>query len=385
MAKINLPFFKSKAAKAEQAPKKKKSALREWLDALVFAGIAAMIIRTFLLEAFMIPSASMERSLLVGDFLFVSKFHYGTRLPMVPLAVPFVHNRIPFTQSRSFLDWIQLGYARLPGISSIKRGNVVVFNYPADDINPNNPALGSIDIPSVKENYIKRCVALPGDTLRVIDGQVYINGKPEVNPPLMQQAYNVRTNGKPFNPKALEKLGFRTNPGDPNMDWRGLDQGLYEFFMTDSVANLLRKFSNVVEIRRDTMPVGIAREDIFPYDIKAFPYNTDFVGPILIPKKGLTIPLDARNSMLYKRCIEVYEGHAYEIKEGKAYVDGKLAENYTFDMDYYYMMGDNRRNSQDSRVWGFVPEDHIVGKPLFIFLSREGGKIRWNRFFKGIH
>lgn len=385
MAKFTLPFF----SKKPKAPKKKKGFLREWFDALVWAAGVAILIRTFLIEAYVIPTASMERSLLVGDYLFVSKFHYGARLPMVPLAVPFVHNRLPGTNTKSYLDWIEFGYARLPGITSIKRGDAVVFNYPADDIQPNNPQLGPVGIASVKENYIKRCTGVAGDTLEVRAGVVYVNGEAQPFPAGYQALYLVRTNGEPFNRKALERLGIRPDPAplNPNGDYvvNPYDRKLYQFRVPPTVAEELKKFGNVVELVADTsLKAGIAADEVFPYDPKQFPWNTDYVGPFVLPKAGMTVALTPQNAKLYQRCIQVYEDNeTYNIKEGKAYLGDTPLEQYTFRLNYYYMMGDNRYNSQDSRVWGFVPESHIVGKPLFIFFSRED-KVRWNRIFKGI-
>lgn len=387
MAKLALPFFSAK----KKAPKKKKGILREWFDALLWAAGAAILIRTFLLEAYVIPTGSMERSLRVGDFLFVSKFHYGTRLPMVPLAVPFVHNTLPGTNTPSFLDWITFGYARLPGISSIKRNDVVVFNYPADDIFPTNKVLGPVHPPSVKENYIKRCVAVPGDSIELKAGDLYINGALQPLPPEGQMLYNVKTNNNGiFNSKALERLGIRPNPYNGNADIIPdpyHPQYLY-IHMPPAIAEEMRSFSNVVEVRRDTsLQPGVLSDPnnrFFPYDRKEFPWNVDWLGPVLIPGKGMTIELTPRNAKIYERCIKVYEGHEdYSIMDGKAHMDGKPLDSYTFTMNYYYMMGDNRRNSEDSRVWGFVPESHVVGKPLFVFFSRENG-IRWERFFKGV-
>ncbi|MCS6906079.1 MAG: signal peptidase I [Bacteroidia bacterium] len=389
-------FFSIK--KPQPASKKKKSILREWLDAFVFAGGAALIIRTFVIEAFVIPTSSMERSLMVGDFLFVSKFHYGTRLPMVPLSIPFVHNRIPGTHIPSFLEWIVFPYVRLPGITQIQRNDIVVFNFPAEDLYPNDPLLGPISIPSMKENYIKRCVAIPGDVLEIKDDaeqkdQFYINGKKAFNPPNMQLAYLVKTNGEGFNEKVIAPLGFRP-PTSNNYNWYPIEPNyLYRFDMPKSLIPEFKKWSNVVSI---TQAPGLPHEDYFtmcfPERGRSFPYlknlrkNGNNFGPLLVPRKGQTIPLDTSNIAYYYRAIQAYEKRDIRIKGDKIFIDGKLAKEYTFQMNYYFMAGDNRYNSQDSRYWGLVPEDHIVGKPLFVFLSMEGGifGIRWNRFFKKI-
>lgn len=380
-------------AKTETATAKKpKSALREWFDALVWAAGAAILIRTFFMEAFMIPTSSMERSLLVGDFLFVSKFHYGARLPMAPLSIPFVHNKLPLVNVKSYLDWVTFPYYRLPGTSEVKRGEPFVFNYPADDITPNNPDLGPVDVPSMKENYIKRCVAIPGDTLMIDSQQVYINGKPVANPPLMQHPYVVTTNGEPFNyTRTLKKLYFRETrneeyPGfdQPNYNYIKRDNFHYEMMMTDDVAEQIRKMDNVKSVKRNVDPKGVRRMELYPGNSK-FPWNLDYYGPIVLPKKGMTLKLDTTNIHIYKRCIQAYEGHQLEAKPDGIYIDGKKADSYTFAMDYYFGMGDNRHNSQDSRFWGFVPESHIVGKPVLVLFSIEGFLgFRWNRFFKSI-
>lgn len=378
------------------AAKPKKSALREWLDAILFAAVVAVLLRTFLLEAFFIPTPSMERSMLVGDFLFVSKLHYGPRLPMTPLAIPFVHNKLPFSNVKSFLDWIQLPYVRIPGFVNIDRNDVVVFNYPADDIKPNNPELGPVTIPTLKENYIKRCVGIPGDTIQVINQVLYVNGQPAETKPTMQASYLVRVNGEPLNPIALEKLGFRKLPQcmgysneipsttcDLNGNWSHRGNNIYAMQMTPDIAEQLKSFDNVVQVERAITPVGAFIEAIYPQDVAQFPWNADNYGPVGIPQKGATIQLTPRNIALYQRCIVAYEGHTLEQKEGKTYIDGAEASSYTFGMDYYWMMGDNRNNSEDSRFFGFVPEDHIVGKPLLVLFSFEGG-FRGERFFSTV-
>jgi signal peptidase I len=399
--KKNAPAPAAKAKTAEATPdantdtakaKKPKSALREWLDALIWAAGAAIIIRTFVMEAFMIPTSSMERSLMVGDFLFVSKFHYGARLPMAPLSVPFVHNKLPLVDVKSYLDWVTFPYYRLPGISEVKRGEPFVFNYPADDISPNNPQLGPIEVASMKENYIKRCVAIPGDTLKIDSQQVYINGKPVGNPPLMQHPYVVTTNGEPFNyPRTLKKLHFRETKDEldprrdqPNYNYQRIDGTHYYMTMTADVAEEIRKMDNVKSVKLDVEPKGARRMDLYPAEGN-FPWNLDNYGPIVVPKKGMTIKLDSTNLLVYKRCIQAYEGHKLEQKKEGIFIDGQKADTYTFAMDYYFGMGDNRHNSQDSRYWGFVPESHIVGKPVLVVFSIEGFLgFRRDRFFKRI-
>jgi signal peptidase I len=326
---------------------------------------------------------------MVGDFLFVSKMHYGTRLPMVPLAVPLVHNKLPFVNVKSYLGWIKLPYLRLPGFVNIERNDVVVFNYPADDVRPNNPALGPIDIPSVKENYIKRCVAVPGDVFEIRKGQVFINGKPGYNPPEMQLAYYGVTKGEGLPESALEPLGFRPL-GDNNSNWQLInnDPSQNLLFCPRYTADSLKAWQGVFA-HLDTMPEHMIRNYFaldnrgFGFDMSRKNWSINNFGPITIPGKGKTIKIDTGNVEIYRRAIAVYEKHELEVKDNKIFIDGKETSEFTFEMDYYFMMGDNRYNSQDSRYWGFVPEDHIVGKPIMVFFSRENG-IRWNRIFKMI-
>lgn len=377
--------------KAKAKPKPKKGPLREWVDAIVFAAVAAIIIRTFLVEAFMIPTASMERSLMVGDFLFVSKFHYGTRLPMAPLSFPFVHNTLPFSNTRSWLGWPRIPYLRLPGFMDVERNDVVVFNYPADDVNPTNPQLGPVDVPSLKENYIKRCVAVAGDRFEIRGGQVYVNGEKGVNPPELQNSYHVTTNSDGFNELVLSEYGFRPL-GDRNQNYQPLGTsgpGMmdYVFYMPVYLADTFRTWPYVKDVRRSPARPLEAQDrrmgDYFGFDVHRFGWSLDDFGPIVVPKKGVPLQLTPDNLTLYERVITAYEKHELELRDSVIYIDGKPASSFTPEMDYYFMMGDNRYNSQDSRYWGFVPEDHVVGKPIFVFFSRENG-IRWNRIFKGI-
>jgi len=367
-------------------PRPKKTWWREWLDAGLFAAVVAIIIRTFFFEAFTIPSSSMERSLLVGDFLFVSKLHYGIRLPMVPLAVPFVHNSLPGGTTKSYLDWIVLPYMRLPGFTDIERGDVVVFNYPADDIRPNNPALGPITIPVMKENYIKRCVAIAGDKFEIRNQTVYINDEAQPNPDLSQFRYRVYTKGgEGFNQLMLEEMGYRT-PGNPNPNQYGysVQDSCWRFDMTVDALNTFKGWSNVLKVERDAVPKSYADPEVYPQDPKNFPYNVDNFGPVVIPKEGETVQLTLSNLSMYARIIDVYEDHDLKVDGNTIMIDGQPATSYTFEMNYYFMMGDNRNSSADSRYWGFVPEDHVVGKPVLIFFSKENS-IRWSRIFNLVH
>jgi signal peptidase I len=353
-------------------PKKKKSATREWVDAIVFAVVAATFIRMFTIEAYTIPTSSMEKSLLIGDFLFVSKLSYGPRIPNTPLSFPFAHHTMPMTKNtKSYLDWIKWDYRRLPGFGKIKNNDVVVFNYPMEDFRPVDK----------RENYIKRCIAIPGDTLLIVDKQVYLNSKANENPPEMQFAYNVQTDGTGFNPKNLKKLDITEGSPITNL-------GEWSLRMTKPVAEKVKEFDNVVSVEEANMGKDVFADYIFPHT-PAYPWNVDNFGPLVIPKKGATVELTAKNLPIYERIITVYEGNELDTSTGKILINGKEATSYTFEMDYYFMMGDNRHNSADSRFWGFVPEDHIVGKAVFIWLSLDKNesffkKIRWSRLFSFI-
>lgn len=359
-----------------------KSGAREWADAFLFAGVAALIIRTFFIEAFMIPTSSMERTLMAGDFLFVSKFHYGSRMPMVPLSVPFVHNKI--FGKKSYLPLVQLPYFRLPGLKKVERNDIVVFNYPAHDYKELPDGIGTVEEVSMKENYIKRCVGVPGDTLEVKDWQLHINGAPATNPAHMQYEYIVTTDGNQFPMSTLTGLGFRDpQKGSTNYNWYGPAQtgqpNIYIFQCPEDVIQQIEGLHYVKGVERRTSTKGNVSSDLFPGS-PMYKFNMDYYGPIVIPHKGMKVTLDRKSLPFYRRIIESYEGHEFEIKDNKIYIDGEETTEYTVEMNYYFMMGDNRHNSEDSRVWGFVPENHIVGKPLFIFFSYEKDfGIRFNR------
>ncbi|MFM7900571.1 MAG: signal peptidase I [Bacteroidota bacterium] len=351
---------------------KPKSKTREWIDAILFAVIAATIIRTFLLEAFTIPTPSMEKSLLVGDYLFVSKINYGARTPITPLSFPLAHQELPIIGGKSYSDAWQLPYYRLPGFQKIKNDDIVVFNYPMEDDRPVDK----------QTHYIKRCIGIPGDEVNIIDGEVSINGKK--NTPLEggQFMYDVLTDGSGINPKFIEKAGA-TYAGPGELD------GAFRFFMNAEAANEISKLPNVKGVKRFIAPKGIYEPYVF-HGNPSLPWNVDNFGPLKIPAKGNTIQLDSTTVSLYGRCITKYEGNTLEEKDGKYMINGVAATSYTFKMDYYFMMGDNRHNSADSRFWGFVPEDHIVGKAVFIWLSIDSeksflSKIRWSRLFNLIH
>lgn len=371
-------FWNKKNTGHSRTKRKPKSKTREWVDAVIFAVIAATIIRTFFIEAYTIPTPSMEKSLLVGDFLFVSKLNYGPRVPMTPLAFPFAHHTMPLTKdTKSYSTAIELPYYRLPGFEDIERQDVVVFNYPADPV----------DRPVDKrENYIKRCVAIAGDSLEVIDAVVYVNGEKQPLPEHMESSYVITTNGENFNYDALRGLGMSKDDLSQNSYRRQSENAHYFKSLTDEQVAALREFGNVKSIDPGRLGPEMA---LFPSDTSHH-WSRDDYGPLWIPKKGVTIPLTTKNLPLYERLIDVYEDNELEVRGSEIRINGKPADTYTFQMDYYFMMGDNRHNSLDSRYWGFVPEDHVVGKALFIWMSWDKdesflNKIRWGRLFNGIH
>jgi signal peptidase I len=383
---MNWQFWKKKDA--EEQPAKPKSKAREWWDAILFAVVAATLIRWLIMEAYTIPTPSMENSLLVGDFLFVSKFHYGTRTTTTPLQIPLTHQKIWFTEIPSYLEWIKLPQYRLPGISHVKREDVVVFNVPPRELNEYK------DYPvDLKTNYIKRCVAIPGDTLRVVDRQVTINGKPSPNPPLMQYSYIVIADNE-INARVLNK--YKIYEDDYQIVGRPGDGVVYQMYITQELADELKKLNFIREVKiatyngNDGFGTRTAKNvesNIFP-DANMFPWNGDFFGPLVIPAEGMKIEINERTLATYGNTIKMYDHNDdVKIENGKLLIDGKEVTEYTFKQNYYFMMGDNRHNSLDSRYWGFVPEDHIVGKAFFIWLSIDRNadfvnKIRWNRFFK---
>ncbi len=359
--------------KASEIDKKHKSVAREWVDALIFAVIAATLIRAFVIEAYTIPTSSMEDTLLVGDFLFVSKFHYGPRLPMTPIAFPFAHHTMPIIGTKSYVEWVKLPYYRFPGLENIERNDIVVFNYPVQDFRPVDK----------RENYIKRCVALPGDTLKIKNRQLFVNGDTAYNPPQMQYSYIVKTDGSSLNQKLLTEMDI--TEGGPTSK-----PGVYTFHLTKAKAEKLNELKVVENVRPLKLPKGVEPDVLFPnLSSQDYNWNLNNYGPLWIPEEGATVSLTPKNLPLYKRVIEVYEGHELEQKDGEIYIDGEQADRYTFEMDYYFMMGDNRHNSQDSRYWGYVPEDHVVGKAWLIWLSIDPNgsfldKIRWGRLFSVI-
>lgn len=350
----------------------RKTKTREWIDAIAFAVVAATLIRTFFIEAYTIPTSSMEKSLLVGDFLFVSKVNYGARAPITPVSFPFAHNTMPVVGGNSYIEWPNMPYMRLPGFQKIKNNDVVVFNYPAEDGRPLDK----------KENYIKRCLGIAGDSLALVNQQVLVNGVAAENPPKMQFKYFVQTDGT-FDEKVAKR-------NDITEGGRVSDQGDFELLLTKDAKDDLLQQSWVKKVENTLQAKGAGASYIFPFK-EEWGWNVDNFGPIYIPKAGDNIKLDTVTYFIYERAIKVYENNpTLEMKDNKVYLEGKEITSYTFKQNYYFMMGDNRHNSADSRFWGFVPEDHIVGKALFTWMSLDPNetnifkKIRWNRIFRGI-
>lgn len=418
--KVNWSFWKSRT--------KKNHWLIEWLDALIFALVAVSVINVFLFQNYKIPTGSMEKSLLIGDHLFVSKLSYGPRIPNTPLAVPFAQHTLPGTvNTKSYVEWIKWPYKRLVGFGQVKRDDIVVFNFPEGDTvavemqarsyysivrefaeqlqmqairNGTKLQPESVYLQQSREmvhqnftitvrpmdrmdNYIKRCVAIAGDTLRIVNGQIYINSQPQFAYEGIQQRYNVVTDGTPINPRLFEKLGIYRS------DVSNYGNSSYEIPLTKSFADQLTKTSNVKSVTPKEHEAGEYASYIFPHS-PAYPWNEDNFGPLWIPKKGTTVALTLENLPIYERIIDVYEDNDLQIREGKIFINGAEANSYTFKLDYFFMMGDNRHDSADSRFWGFVPETHLIGKPRFIWLSlnKEAkgffSSIRWKRMFMGV-
>ena len=352
----------------------KKSPVREWVEVILFALLATTLIRTFFIEAYLIPSASMENSLLTGDYILVSKVNYGARFPMTPVSFPFAHNTLPLIYTKAYWDGIQLPFYRFPGLGNVKKGDVVIFNYPMD---ADSPYYRPVD---KRENFIKRCVAGPGDTVRIINAQLYINGKKAPEPAEGQQAYIVHTDGKPLDTMFTHNLHIDIK--------HKYGRTSYEMLMTRQAAIQLEKHPGINNVIEYYQSVAGYNPGIFPHD-RHFNWTLDNLGPIIVPKKGWTVELNELTIPMYKRIIGVYENNRIKVSENAISINGKTATEYTFKQDYYWMMGDNRHNSEDSRFWGFVPEDHIVGKALFIWMSTDENEsflhqTRWGRIFKGI-
>ena len=403
--------------------------LIEWLDALIFAVVAVTIINIFLFQNYKIPTGSMEKSLLIGDHLYVSKVAYGPRIPQTPLSIPFMQHTIPGTDIKSYVEWIKLPYKRLKGFGKIKRDDPVVFNFPAGDTVCRRKELQSVSIYYLyreeaqrlkqldqyakhplktdeeyyalgrkeflrredilvrpvdkRDNYIKRCVAISGDTLQVIQGVVYVNGKRQKEIPGIQYDFLVAIDGRRLNQKKLTDLGISPEDIAYNANNTAMQVPLTDALAEEMKRNKLVRGLDILISQPDYYDYKM-----FPHDSR-FPWNIDYFGPIYIPKKGATIDITLDNLPLYERIIDHYENNDLEVKDSVIYINGAPASQYTFKMDYYWMMGDNRHHSLDSRYWGYVPEDHIVGKPRFIWLSLNRDKhfpanIRLKRMFHGI-
>lgn len=412
-----------------------------WVDAIVFALVAVYFINIYFFQNYQIPTSSLEKSLLVGDFLFVSKASYGARVPNTPLSFPLVQNTLPVLNTKSFIEKPQWKYRRLKGFDVIDRNDIVVFNFPTGDtvpVNKTNPDYyiscyreGSAYLRNYKpeleptpelcyqygremiksktqeygklvyypidkrENYVKRCVGLPGDDLQIIDNQVYVNGEKQEDFEGIQFNYFLQTDGTRLNKEFLQSLGIRLEDiweldykYSGLIEYLGFDPRLpvYHFPLTKEMLEKIKNARGVVQVKIEPV-LSSSVEDTFPlgYDKN---WTRDNYGPIHIPKKGETLTLTADNYMIYERAIRTYENNKLEMRDSLVYINDQPASDYTFKMDYYWMMGDNRHASADSRSWGFVPEDHVVGRPVFVWLSLDkdksffDGKIRWRRFFK---
>lgn len=389
---------------SEKTKPVQKSAFREWIDSVVFAVVAATLIRFFFFEAYTIPTPSMESSLMVGDFLFVSKMHYGVRTPKTPLQVPLTHQKIWGTDLPSYSTLLDLPIKRLPGFSEVKQGDAVVFNVP--NYLPDGDA--PVDL---RTYYIKRCIGTPGNTLEIRDTQVYINGKPMENPARMQHEYLLKVK-ETLNDEFFDKYDITNGvdaTGQPNFNWQEVQLtskdssivGLHDYVVNTYSSNIeeFKKMKSFVAVEILKAPKGTPDgEDSMTKDDgstamfgRSYVWNKDNYGPLLIPKEGSTIQLDSINVDKYKYVIKYYEGNKnVEIEGYTIKIDGKIIKSYTFKQDYYFMMGDNRHHSADSRYWGFVPADHVVGKAVFVWMSLDPNKswfskIRWSRLFRFVN
>ena len=431
--------------------------IMSWVDAIVFALVAVYFVNLYIFQNYQIPSSSLEKSLLVGDFLYVSKMSYGPRVPNTPLSMPLAQHTLPVFNCKSYIEWPQWKYKRVAGLGKVKLNDIVVFNFPAGDtvatnfqqtdfyslaysegrrMYPNainmdslsrsqqrtvydlyyaagrklimsNPQMyGKVITRPVdrRENYLTRRVGLPGDTLQIKGGQVYIDGKAIENPENLQFNYFVQTTGPLITEEMFRELGISKDDQILMNDAPGWEASLLEMGLSQRDAQgrlapvyhlpLTKKMYDTLNANKKLVSHIVMEpeeytDQLYPQNLYT-KWNRNDYGPIWIPKKGATIALTENNLPIYERCIEAYEGNKLERRADGIYINGQKADSYTFQMDYYWMMGDNRHNSADSRYWGFVPEDHVVGKPIVVWLSLDkdrdwtDGKIRWNRFFKWV-
>jgi len=384
---------------------KPKTPAGEWITSILFAIVAATIVHTYFFQPFVIPSSSLEKSLLVGDFLIVSKIHYGARAPMTTVAAPMVHDTIPVLGKKSYLyndnyeerntSWLnklQLPYFRFPGFQKIKNNDYVVFGQPADtlqDMNNFNPDRNYYKPIDKKTNLVKRCVGIPGDTLEIRAGYVYINGKKNELPDSaqLQFSYDVELKNQLQSQGEVNRILKALDRSDIDDGIRQNNNGNYDLpAASDKAIATFKNYPDVKSAKKSIEEEGSYR-GTFPHDPN-YSWNRDFFGPLYIPKAGTSTKLTVQNLPLYDRLIQEYEGHKVFARGNEVILDGKVVDSYTFQKDYYWMMGDNRHNSIDARAWGFVPFDHVIGKPVFIWMSIDGindgiknWKIRWDRVF----
>ncbi|MEC8599531.1 MAG: signal peptidase I [Bacteroidota bacterium] len=417
---------------------KPKTSFGETISSILFAIVAATIVHNYVIQPYIIPTGSLEKSLLIGDFLFVSKFHYGARVPMTAISLPMVHDTIPLLKTRSYLKKPQLPYLRLPGVKKIKRNEIVVFSWPADTVRQFFVKEKRVDKPiDKKSNYVKRCVGVPGDTLEILNGFVYTNGSKNILPDRAKVQYtHYAYSQKGVSSRKLSSKGYsdytRTykienisentykqilpyiigRKGNTIEDFRvitgskGLPTKLIyktglkvseilelkkEITLTLREAENLRKVQGIDSVVRKINQVKVPNEAFFPNKVP-FDWNEDNFGPIVVPQIGMTVDLNQKNLSIYKKIIGEYEGNTLELNQQGVKINGEYSSKYTFKKDYYWMMGDNRHKSEDSRFWGFVPDDHIVGKPVFIWFSIKGindgiknWKVRWDRVFTTVN
>jgi len=345
--------------------------LKDWTIAIFIAFSIAWFIRIFVVQGFFIPSQSMEPTLQSGDFIFISKYSYGARMPITPIAIPFMHQNMPFSSYRkAYWDKVQFPYLRTSGFAEVKRNDVMVFNYPMETERP-------ID---KRSYYVKRCIGLPGDTLKIVAKKVYINGERHKEEADLLINRKVRSSIE-LTPEWMDSVGISEGGKLSNLND-------YLFPLTDSMTNDLRMLEYIYDVDPIISKKGEFHAHVFP-NTEILAFNADHFGPVIVPHKGMNVLFNDTTIALYGRIIEVYEKQKLSYAAGEAYIDGVAVDSYTFEMDYFFVLGDNRDQSADSRFWGFVPENHLVGKALFIGFSynkfaAQKLKIRWDRFFKSI-